>query len=273
MITREDLARLLPTCRAYYGPGGRYGEEGRWYPTVLPRLFSEPDYYNLPAKLARLRPGERAVDVLCGNPVPGALTIALARSRPAATVIALDPSQQLLDACKANLASVGLRNAEWVLSDDEALDLPPHSVDVIVNRLGFHHITDGAATMKEYREALRPGGRVVLLDFTVPDGDDDSEHYINSIYRSRDTTHVKIRSVKEIVAALEAAGFKPIETLPWQVVHLTDEFGFPDGSAKRRYIDAFLSGSPNARAVHKVAVRGEELTFTHPAFVLGAQAA
>lgn len=272
MITPTDLERLLPSCRSYYGSGGRYGEEGRWYPAVLPRLFSDPDYYKLPTRLADLRPGERAVDILCGNCIPGALTVALARSQPQASIIGLDPSHQLLDTCRENVKSMGLSNAQWVLSDDEKLELEPQSVDVVVNRLGVHHIRDFSRTMSMYRRVLRPRGRVIMLDFTVPDDDDDAEHYINTIYRSRDTTHVKIRSAKEVTDALADAGFRTTEIVPWKIVHLTDEFGYPDPAAKRRYITAFLDGSSHAREIHHVATRGEELTFTHPAFVLAAQA-
>lgn len=271
-ITPDELARLAPTNYAYYAEGGRYGRA--WMvPAEFPALFSDPDYYNLPTRLAALGPGELALDILCGNCVPGALCVALAKSQPQGTVIGLDPSALLLDVCRGNLASFGLTNAEWVRSDDERLDVPNRSVDVVLNRLGFHHIVDTVAAMKEYRRVLRPGGRVVLLDFTVPDDDRDADDLINGIYRARDKTHVKISSVKEVTAALREGGFRVTETVPYAVRHVTTEFGFPDVETKAAYIAAYRAGSPHAREVHKVAMLDSgELTFTHPAYVLAATA-
>lgn len=270
MITRAELERLAPTNYVYYGEGGRYGRA--WMvPPEFPRLFTDPDYYNLPVRLAALRPGDRALDVLCGNCVPGALCIALAKSQPQATVIGLDPSAVLLETCKKSFASFGLRNAEWVLSDDERLDLPSASVDVILNRLGSHHIVDVATAMGEYRRVLRPRGRVVMLDFTVPDEDTDADNFINGVYRTRDKTHVKIRSVKEVSTALRQAGFGVTQVLPYQVRHVTTEFGFTSPQMRQEYMAAHRAGSAHARQVHKVAdLPNGELTFTHPAFVLAA---
>ena len=270
MITTADLERMWPSNHAYYADGGRYG--GAWMvPKEYPRLFADPDYYNLPARLAGLQPGERAVDILCGNCVPGMLSVALARSQPQATVVGLDPSQLLLDTCRSNFEAMGLRNGEWVLSDDEQLTLPDASVDVIVNRLGFHHVVDIPRAMDEYRRVLRSGGRVVLLDFTIPDDDQDADDFINGIYRSRDRTHIKIRSVKETREGLEGAGFQVREVLPWSVTHVTTEFGFATPESKAAYQASYRAGSAHARDVHRVFDRDDgELSFTHPAMVLAA---
>jgi ubiquinone/menaquinone biosynthesis C-methylase UbiE len=270
VITDADLTRLAATNYAYYADGGRYG--GAWMqPQEYPALFADLDYYNLPVRLAALKPGDRALDVLCGNCVPGALSAALASSQPEASVVGLDPSALLLDVCRQNLEGMGLFNSEWVQSDDESLEIPDTSVDVVLNRLGFHHIVDARRTMREYRRVLRPGGRVVLLDFTIPDDDGDADDYINGIYRSRDRTHIKISSVKEVTAALQEGGFHVNEVLPYSVRHVTTEFGFASSSAKAEYIAAYLAGSEHARAVHKVAkLESGELTFTHPAYVISA---
>ncbi len=273
MITKEELERLRSTCYAYYAEDGRYGRA--WMvPEEFPALFFDPDYYNLPTRLAALVPGDRALDILCGNCVPGALCVALARSQPEATIVGLDPSRLLLETCQKTAASSGITRTEWVRSDDERLDVPSGSLDVIVNRLGFHHIVDPKATMREYRRVLRPGGRVVLLDFTIPDDDVDADEFINGIYRARDKTHVKISSVKEVSAALREGGFRVSDTLPYAVRHVTTEFGFPGADVKASYIASYRAGSQHARRLHQVAMLdGGELTFTHPAYVLAATVA
>jgi SAM-dependent methyltransferase len=271
VITREELRSLQPTCAVYYGEGGRYGEGQLPYPDELPRLFVDPDYYNLPTKLAALQPGERALDILCGNCTPAALTIALARSQPRATVVGLDPSAKLLEACAVSVARFGLSNAKWVLSDDEKLDVPAGSIDVIVNRLGSHHIVDMPPTIARYRRLLHPQGRVVLLDFTVPDGDTEAEEYINGVYRFRDNTHVKIRSAGEVISNLRATGFRVDERIEWSMTFVTTELGLHSAEAKRAYLAKFRDGSAHAREIHRVVERSDgEISFTHPAFILRA---
>lgn len=271
MITREELETLQPSCAVYYGEGGRYGEGQLPYPAELPRLFVDPDYYNRPARLVALRPGNRALDILCGNCTPGALTIALGRSEARATVVGLDPSAKLLETCRENAKRFGVTNTEWVLSDDERIDVPDGSVDVVVNRLGSHHIVDMPATFAHYHRLLGPGGRIVLLDFTVPDGDRDAQDYINAIYRFRDNTHVKIWTAEELIAGLAKAGFRTQERVDWSMTFGTPELGLHTESAKRRYLGMFLAGSAHARAVHRVVERPDgEIQFTHPAFILRA---
>lgn len=271
MITREELESLQPSCAVYYGEGGRYGEGQLPYPDELPRLFADPDYYNLPAKLAALLPGDRALDILCGNCTPAALTIALARAQPRGTVVGLDPSAKLLEACKENVARFRLSNTEWVLSDDEKLDVPDGSIDVIVNRLGSHHVADMPSTFARYRRILRPGGRVVLLDFTVPDGDREAQDYINDVYRFRDDTHVKIRTTAEVIAGLAAAGFRAEERSDWSMSFATPELGLRSVEAKRAYLAKLRQGSARARSLHQVVDRPDgEIEFTHPAFILRA---
>lgn len=271
MISRDELQSLQSSCAVYYGDGGRYGEGQLPYPDELPRLFVDPDYYNLPTKLATLKPGERALDILCGNCTPAALTIALARSQRKATIIGLDPSAKLLEACAANVARFGLTNTEWVLSDDEDLNVPDANVDVIVNRLGSHHIVDLPSALARYRRLLRPRGRVVLLDFTVPDGDTEAQDYINDVYRFRDNTHVKIRSASEVIGEFAGAGFRLGDRIDWSMTFVTPELGLRSAEAKRAYLARFREGSVHARAVHQVIERPDgEISFTHPAFILQA---
>jgi ubiquinone/menaquinone biosynthesis C-methylase UbiE len=271
MITREELKSLQPSCAVYYGEGGRYGEGQLPYPAELPHLFVDPDYYVLPTRLAALRPGDRALDILCGNCTPGALTIALGRSQPKSTIVGLDPSAMLLETCRANAEHFGVMNTEWVQSDDEVIDVPEGSVDVIVNRLGSHHIVDMGSVFAHYRRLLRPGGRVVLLDFTVPDGDLGAQDYINAIYRFRDNTHVRIWTAAELIAGLAAAGFRTRERVAWSMRFATPELGLHTESAKRAYLAMFRNGSEHARTVHHVMERADgEIQFTHPAFILQA---
>lgn len=270
-ITRQELESLQPSCAAYYGAGGRYGEGQLPYPRELPRLFVDPDYYDLPTRLAALGPGERALDILCGNCTPGALTIALGRSEPRSTIVGLDPSAALLDACRANAERCGVTNTEWVRSDDEDISVPDASIDAIVNRLGSHHIVDMPSTFAGYRRILKQGGRLVLLDFTVPDGDRDAQDYINDIYRSRDSTHVRIRTTAEVVEGLAAAGFRLSERLDWSMSFVTPELGLHTTAAKNAYLARFREGTAHARAVHRVIERSDgEIAFTHPAFVVQA---
>ena len=49
----------------------------------------------------------------------------------------------------------------------EALDVPDGSFDVSVSRYALHHAVDVAAVADELVRVVRPGGRIVVVDFAA----------------------------------------------------------------------------------------------------------
>ncbi|MBM4434490.1 MAG: ubiquinone/menaquinone biosynthesis methyltransferase [Chloroflexi bacterium] len=117
--------------------------------------------------LARLGPGERALDVGAGT---GDLTIGVLRaSHPTSAVVALDLAPRMLAVARRRLRGGGLeRRATVVVANAEAIPLPGASVDRIVSGFTLRNIGDLPRSLREMRRVLRPGGRIALLELSHP---------------------------------------------------------------------------------------------------------
>ena len=106
------------------------------------------------------QPGERVIDVGCGN---GALALAVAaRVRPGGEVVGLDLSGPMLDVARKRAASESLDNARFEHGDAQVHALPPASFDAITSRFGVMFFADPVAAFANLAGATRPGGRLVF---------------------------------------------------------------------------------------------------------------
>lgn len=113
-----------------------------------------------------LRPGGVAADVGSG---PGYFTLRLARAvGPAGTVYGLDVDARLSALLAERARAAGLANVVPVLAA-EGDPMPPRPCDLILLVNVFHHLPDGAATLRRLAGTLAAGGRLALVEFH--DGD------------------------------------------------------------------------------------------------------
>ncbi|MEM6459454.1 MAG: bifunctional demethylmenaquinone methyltransferase/2-methoxy-6-polyprenyl-1,4-benzoquinol methylase UbiE [Planctomycetota bacterium] len=113
-------------------------------------------------RTATLSGGETVLDVACGT---GDLAMAFADAG-AGNVIGVDFTLPMLThAQRKKTAGSGI-----VYSGGDALRLPvaDASVDVLSIAFGIRNVTDAPAALREFRRVLRPGGRLIVLEFTVP---------------------------------------------------------------------------------------------------------
>jgi ubiquinone/menaquinone biosynthesis C-methylase UbiE len=116
------------------------------------------------ALIARLSPKPDAViaDVGAG---PGFLSLPLARAVPAGKVIATDIREDYLRALSRRASDAKLSNITTVVSGRERPGLAPSSVDLIVLCQVDHYLVDRARYFGELAAALRPGGRLAIVNY------------------------------------------------------------------------------------------------------------
>ena len=83
---------------------------------------------------------------------------------PDGSVIAIDQARALMEVAEARQRERGAANVRFIEADArEFRDSEPF--DAVVARLLFFHLPDAADVVQHHREALHPGGRMVLIDF------------------------------------------------------------------------------------------------------------
>jgi SAM-dependent methyltransferase len=115
---------------------------GRYGPSLAQALMD----------FAGVAPGMRALDVGCG---PGALTAALARRLGPGSVLAADPSEPFVAACRARLPGV-----QVALAAAEALPFTDGSVDAALSQLVVNFMRDPEAGVRGMARVTRRGGVV-----------------------------------------------------------------------------------------------------------------
>jgi demethylmenaquinone methyltransferase/2-methoxy-6-polyprenyl-1,4-benzoquinol methylase len=113
------------------------------------------------ARAAGLAGGQTAVDVACGT---GALTRELAASAPGATVFGVDFSWEMVRRAAAAPGPV----AAYLVGDALRLPLRDTSADVVTIAFGLRNLPEPGRGLLEFRRVLRPGGRLVVCEFSQP---------------------------------------------------------------------------------------------------------
>ena len=171
--------------------------------------------------LASPRPGERALDAACGT---GDIAFALARR--GARVVGLDVTARMLELARRRGAG-----PVFVQADMLAIPAPAETFDLVTTGYGLRNAPDLHEAIGEIRRVLRPGGRLVSLDFARPrnglvrrlylgyltvvgsalglalHGDPDTYRYIPETLR-------RFPGPREVAARLVAAGFVDVEYIP-----------------------------------------------------------
>lgn len=118
-------------------------------------------------RLLRIEPGSTVADVGAGS---GYFTGRLARLvGPAGKVYANDLQQGMLDIIRRRVEQDRIRNVELVLGSVDDPRLPRESIDLALMVDVYHEFSQPQAMLRRLREALKPGGRLVLLEYRAED--------------------------------------------------------------------------------------------------------
>ncbi len=87
----------------------------------------------------------------------------------AETGIGIDRSIDMLKFARANIWRAGLRNCQVRLADMLRLPFPAACFDTVTLRMVLHHAESPASAIAEAARVLRPGGRLIVIDFAAHD--------------------------------------------------------------------------------------------------------
>jgi demethylmenaquinone methyltransferase/2-methoxy-6-polyprenyl-1,4-benzoquinol methylase len=151
----------------------------------LHSLWMDQAWRRKAVELATLIHSDVIIDVACGT---GDLTLAMASGLwpefgdwpPAkGQVIGIDFTFEMLPLARAKAKAI--KEGEWdgrvlttgdyliwINGDAQALPLPDQYADVVSIAFGIRNVADPAAAIREFHRVLRPGGRVIVLEFSLP---------------------------------------------------------------------------------------------------------
>jgi ubiquinone/menaquinone biosynthesis C-methylase UbiE len=143
----------------------------------------------------KLKPGMVVADVGAGT---GLFTRLLAKEvGPDGQVYAVDIAPKFLEHVQETSRQAGLRNVTPVLCNQDSVDLPPDSVDLAFVCDTYHHFEFPERTLASLHRAVKPGGRLVVIDFVRIPG------------KSSDWVLNHVRAGQEVVEKeIAAAGFE-----------------------------------------------------------------
>ena len=113
--------------------------------------------------LARLRAGERALDICCGT---GDLAIALARR--GALVTGLDFTPAMLEVARSRAVRGGAPRPLWVQGDALRLPFGDQEFDIVTIAYGLRNLADWQAGIAEIFRVTKQAGRILILEFSKP---------------------------------------------------------------------------------------------------------
>ncbi|MBV8127009.1 MAG: class I SAM-dependent methyltransferase [Planctomycetaceae bacterium] len=159
----------------------------------------------------KIPPGATVADVGAGA---GYHSLRLARRvGPGGTVLATDVQPEMIQLLKQNAQAARVYNIKPLLCSSKNSMLPDGKVDLILMVDVYHECTDPETTLRGLRKALRPGGRLVLVEFRgeAPEVPIKPEHKM---------------TLKQVRREVEPQGFAfvtSLEFLPWQHIIIFDK--------------------------------------------------
>lgn len=126
-----------------------YGQDARWKAKLV--------------ATAKVRPGERALDLAAGTG-----DIAFAVAARGARTVALDLTHRMLQLAQVRQRAGGPAPTRFVTGDMMDLPLQSRSFDLVTTGYGLRNVPDLDAAIDEIARVLKPGGRLLSLDFNRP---------------------------------------------------------------------------------------------------------
>jgi demethylmenaquinone methyltransferase/2-methoxy-6-polyprenyl-1,4-benzoquinol methylase len=167
--------------------------------------------------------GRSAVDACCGT---GDVTLALADA--GATAVGVDFTREMLARAEHKARRAARARVHFTRGDAQALPLKNATADVCTIAFGLRNVADRACALREMARVVRPGGRVLVLEFTLPPG-----RFLGALYRAYFTRFLPFVG-RVISRDGEAYSYLPRTVLAWpspsELQHEMESLGFVECS-------------------------------------------
>ncbi len=159
-ITREEKSSRV--ADVFHSVAAKYDFMNDLMSGGLHRLWKQAT-----VELAAVRPGQRVLDIAGGT---GDLAAKFAgKVGSEGLVILADINDSMLKVGRDRLLDRGVSgNIAYTLADAEQLPFPDNTFDCITIAFGLRNVTDKDRALRSMQNSLKPGGRLLVLEFSKP---------------------------------------------------------------------------------------------------------
>lgn len=143
-------------------------------------------------EICQVQPGQTVADVGAGTGLFTRLFAAAVGDQ--GQVMAVDISDEFIDNILTRANEAGVNNIHGVLCTADDAKLSPNSVDIVYICDTYHHFEFPQKTMTSIFKALKPEGRVVIVDFRREEGK-SSDWVMGHVRAGQQTVREEIESV------------------------------------------------------------------------------
>jgi demethylmenaquinone methyltransferase/2-methoxy-6-polyprenyl-1,4-benzoquinol methylase len=168
---KNDIVKPHPVLTDYYADENArrvwvdhiFDDSAKYYDRINSIMsFGSGRWYRRTAlRRAGLSAGQRVLDAGAGTGVVSLLAQEIVGEN--GYVVAVDPSQGMLDIARAN----GVKNTHKGLGEE--LPFSDNEFDMVTMGFALRHVSDLTKLFKEYQRVLKPGGKILLLEITRPE--------------------------------------------------------------------------------------------------------
>jgi len=189
--------------------------------------------------------GDVALDVAAGG---GHTALWLARNGWKVTIG--DIAARMLENAKKLCADAGFA-VEAHSFPAEELPFADGSFNLVTVRVAPHHFSSPQRFVHETARVLKPGGRFLLIDGSVPDNDPETEDWLHGVEKWRDPSHGRFLSRKDWEDLVRQAGLQVVHSELYPRKQPDLEWYFTAAATpvenRKRVLEAVEAASPRVR--------------------------